>query len=59
MPFQKISGALRLRKMAYFDKALEDLYDVELLAKNSNLTPSLLFDLLQTKLTYLKQTQTR
>ncbi len=57
--FQKISSSLRLRKMAYFDAALSSLYEVELLCKNSNFSPVFLFDLLQTKLTHLKQLHTR
>lgn len=56
---QKITHVLRLRKMKYFDQALADLYDMELLGKNSNLSPPVLFDLLQNKLTHLKQTLTR
>ena len=56
---QKISNALRRRKMVYFDEALAALYDIEILSKNSNLSPALLFDLLQTKLTHLKQVNTR
>jgi DNA polymerase III subunit delta len=57
--FQKVRSALRSRKMAYFDAALESLYEVELLSKNSNMTPAFLFNLLQTKLTHLKQANTR
>ncbi len=57
--FQKISLALRLRKMAYFDAALLALYEIELLSKNSSISAFFLFDLLQIKLTYLKQINTR
>lgn len=56
---QKITQVLRFRSMSYFDLALSELYEMELLGKNSQLAPSVLFDLLQSKLTYLKQTLTR
>jgi len=57
--FQKIKSALRQRRMAYFDAALGSLSEIELLSKNSNMTPAFLFSLLQTKLTQLKQVNTR
>ncbi len=56
---QKISASLRLRKMVYFDEALQILSEVELLSKNSNLSSVFLFDLLQTKLTHLKKINIR
>lgn len=56
---QKIGTALRSRKMAYFDEAIEVLCEIELLSKNSNLSSVFLFDLLQTKLSYLKKVNTR
>jgi DNA polymerase-3 subunit delta len=52
---QKIKEKLQGRRMEYFDQALLELYEMELLAKNSHLSPSSLFDLVQIKLTHLKE----
>ncbi len=48
-------GAARARKSAFFSKTLSLLFDIELMAKNSSSSPSLLFDLLLLKFTYLKR----
>lgn len=56
---KKVTAALFSRRMAYFEEALDVVYEVELLAKNSNLSSKFLFDLLQTKMMKIKQTHTR
>ena len=56
---QKLTTSLKTRKMPYFNEALDILYEVELLAKNSNLSPVALLDLLQMRLTHVKQIYTR
>jgi len=43
----------------YFDEALDILYEIELMAKNSSLSPVTLLDLLQMRLSYAKQVHTR
>ncbi|MBX9924311.1 MAG: hypothetical protein K2Y01_09395 [Rhabdochlamydiaceae bacterium] len=56
---QKLTTSLKTRKMPYFNEALDILYEVEMLAKNSNLSPVALLDLLQMRLTHVKQIYTR
>lgn len=56
---QKLTTSLKTRKMPYFDVALDVLYEIELLAKNSNLSPVALLDLLQMRLSHVKQIHTR
>jgi DNA polymerase III delta subunit len=56
---QKLTTSLKTRKMPYFDEALDVLFEVELLSKNSNLSPVALLDLLQMRLTHIKQVYTR
>ena len=43
------------RRTPFFKRALDLLFEIELTAKNSSLEPSLIFDLLLTKITLLKR----
>jgi DNA polymerase III subunit delta len=52
---QKRLAKVRSRGFGYFEKALAELFEIELLAKNSSLSPRILFDLLLSKLLFLKQ----
>ena len=47
LQLQKSRDRLRKYQIPYFEKALDALYEVELLAKNSSLAPKFLLDLLQ------------
>lgn len=51
----KVLSGARARKSAFFKRALNVIFDVELLAKNSAFEPALLLDLLLSKLTLLKR----
>lgn len=51
----KILPHARARKSAYFKRALNLLFEMELMTKNSSLEPSLILDLFLSKLTLLKR----
>ncbi len=51
----KILPIARQRQSPFFKRALDLLFDVELMAKNSSFDPALILDLLLTKLTLLKR----
>lgn len=52
---EKILPQARARKASFFKRALDLLFDVELMAKNSGFDPALILDLFLTKLTLLKR----
>ncbi len=51
----KMLPLAKARKSPFFKRALDLLFDVELMAKNSSFDPALILDLLLTKLTMLKR----
>jgi DNA polymerase-3 subunit delta len=51
----KMLPSAKARRSSFFKCALDLLFDVELMAKNSSLDPALILDLLLTKLTLLKR----
>ncbi len=57
--FQKISERLRGRSLIFFEKALECVYELEVLLKNSTLAPDFMLDFLKIKFTHLKRTYVR
>ena len=52
---EKITPIVRERGTAFFKKALAVVFEIEMLAKNSGLSPSLLLDLLAAKMHKLKR----
>jgi DNA polymerase-3 subunit delta len=51
----KLIPVARARRAYFFKRALDILFDVELMAKNSSFEPALLLDLFLTKITLLKR----
>lgn len=56
---QKITQRLQRSSLTYLEKALELIFEVELLSKNSSHAPHVLLELLQIKLNFLRKSHAR
>ncbi len=54
----KMAAVVQVRKSPFFKRALDLLFEIELMAKNSSFEPGLILDLALTKLALLKKNQT-
>lgn len=55
MKHEKFAPIAKKRRSGFFKRALDLLFEVELMAKNSSFDPALIFDLFVTKITLLKR----